>query len=201
MKLYYAETVMPRLACAVAQYVGAPVEYIFLDLTAGEHRRPSYRMLNPQGNVPFFVEGPVTLWEADAICCYLASEFAPELWPAHKVHEIVQWLSWNARCFTHAGAALYFENSVKPQLLHGCPDQSVVERSARSFREYSSLLENHLRSKNFVLGRELTYCDFSIATMLPYAAAAQLPLDEFPHIQNWYHQVASLHAWQHPFPQ
>jgi glutathione S-transferase len=36
MKLYYFETLNPRKACAVAQYLGSPVEFVRVDLRKNE---------------------------------------------------------------------------------------------------------------------------------------------------------------------
>jgi glutathione S-transferase len=40
MKLFYSETLNPRKTCAVAKYLGSPVEFVRVDLGKGEHRRP-----------------------------------------------------------------------------------------------------------------------------------------------------------------
>src|SRR6478735_10459234 len=42
MKLYYFETLNPRKACRVAKYLGSPVEFVRVDLTKGEHKKPGY---------------------------------------------------------------------------------------------------------------------------------------------------------------
>ena len=40
MKLYYAATLNPRKACAVAKYLDASVEFVHVDLRTGEQRGP-----------------------------------------------------------------------------------------------------------------------------------------------------------------
>ena len=72
MKLFYSETLNPRKACAVAKYLGSPVEFVRVDLGKGEQRRPEFLAINPNGRVPALVDGDITLWEADAIMCHLA---------------------------------------------------------------------------------------------------------------------------------
>jgi glutathione S-transferase len=41
MKLYYAESLCPRKACAVARHLDSPVEYVHVDLGKGEHHEPA----------------------------------------------------------------------------------------------------------------------------------------------------------------
>ena len=72
MKLFYSETLNPRKACAVAKYLGAPIEYIRIDLAKGENRTPAFLAMNPDGKVPVLQDGETTLWEANAIMCHLA---------------------------------------------------------------------------------------------------------------------------------
>ncbi len=49
MKLYYAETLNPRKACAAAKYLNSPVEFVRLELLKGEHKQPAYLAHNPNG--------------------------------------------------------------------------------------------------------------------------------------------------------
>ena len=59
MKLYYYETLNPQKACAVAKYLGSPVEFVRIDLAKGENRKPEYLALNPNGKVPTLTDGDV----------------------------------------------------------------------------------------------------------------------------------------------
>jgi len=42
MKLYYAETLNPRKACAVVKYLNAPVEYVTSTSARGRAGRPNF---------------------------------------------------------------------------------------------------------------------------------------------------------------
>jgi glutathione S-transferase len=57
MQLYYSDLLSARKACAVARYLKAPVEFIYLDPAKGELRAPSYVALNPNAKVPTLVNG------------------------------------------------------------------------------------------------------------------------------------------------
>ena len=47
MKLYCADILSARKACAVARYLKAPVEFVYLDFPKGEQQTPSYLVINP----------------------------------------------------------------------------------------------------------------------------------------------------------
>ncbi|KAA1013670.1 glutathione S-transferase family protein [Paraburkholderia panacisoli] len=202
MKLYYAETLAPRKACAVARYLGLPIDYVFVDLRKGEQTRPEYLAINPNGKVPSLVDGAKNLWEADAIICYLAQRAESDLWPrsASQQIDVVRWMSWNSQhLYRHAGS-LYFEYLIKPWVGMGEPDPSKVAEAQGFFRKHAGVLDQHLKGRKWLLGDDLSVADFSVAVALPYAKSAAMPLVEFPQVQRWHDQLNAFEAWRNPFP-
>jgi glutathione S-transferase len=202
MKLYYAETVSPRKACALAGYLGLPIDYAFVDLRKGEQTRPDYLAINPNGKVPCLVDGERSLWEADAILCHLAQRAESALWPrnAQQQIDVVRWMSWNSQhLYRHAGS-LYFEYLIKPWFGMGAPDQARVSEAQGFFRKHAGVLDQHLKGRKWLLGGEMSVADFSVAITLPYAKDAAMPVGEFPEVQRWHDQLNALDAWRNPFP-
>jgi glutathione S-transferase len=202
MKLYYAETLAPRKACAVAGYLGLPIDYVFVDLRNGEQTRPEYLAINPNGKVPSLVDGERNLWEADAIICHLAQRAESALWPRSVAQQIdvVRWMSWNSQHFYRHAGSLYFEYLVKPWVGMGEPDPAKVAEAQGFFRKHAGVLDQHLKGRKWLLGDDLSVADFSVAVALPYAKSAAMPLDEFPHVQRWHDQLNAFEAWRNPFP-
>jgi glutathione S-transferase len=201
VKLYYFETLNPRKACAVARYLGSPVEYMRVDLGAGEQRRPEYLALNPNGKVPTLVDGDRVIWEADAIMCYLSDKAGSDLWPkGDRQIDVVRWLSWDARHFTRHAGTLYFQNLIKPALKLGDPDPAAVAEATGYFRQFATVLNDHLRGRRFVVGDGVTVADFALATSLPYAEPAGLPLRDFLEVERWHARLEEIPAWREPFP-
>lgn len=201
MKLYYSDVLAPRKACAVAHYLDAPIEYIYLDLGKGEHKSPEYLALNPNGKVPTLVDAGRSLWEADAIMCHLAARSDSDLWPqdARQI-EVLRWLSWCAQHFYRCVGNLYFEHIVKPRFGLGEPDREAVLQSQTEFRAIAPILDTHLEQRDWLVGDSLTVADFSMAVALPFADAAHIPLTEFPAVQRWHDRLNQLDAWREPFP-
>jgi glutathione S-transferase len=202
MKLYYAETLNPRKACAVAKYLNSPVEFVRVELTKGAHKQPDYLALNPNGKVPtLVVSDSLTIWEADAIMAYLAQFAGSDLLPqGEKQIEVMRWLSWSAQHFTRAGGGLYFEFCIKPWIGLGDADPAAVKASQDQFRVLAKILDEHLASRKFLLGDRLTIADFSVGVTLPYAKKAQIPLHEFPNVSRWHDRLNELPAWRDPYP-
>jgi len=201
MKLYYFETLNPRKACAVAKYLGSPVEFVRVDLAKGESRKPEFLAVNPNGKVPALTDGSLRLWEADAIMGYLAKVAGSDLSPSDgRQIEVMRWLSWNAHHFTRHAGMLYFQNLIKPHLLGSAPDPAAVEEATGFFKQFAAVLNDHLRGRKYLVGDTLTIADFSVAITLPYAEKAKIPVAAFPEIERWHARLDELPAWREPFP-
>lgn len=201
MKLYYAETLNPRKACAVAKYLNAPVEFIHVDLGKGEHKSPDYLAINPNGKVPALEDGDTKLWEANAIMCHLAKTTGSDLWPNDSRQiDVLRWLSWNSEHFTRHAGSLYFEHIIKPHFGIGAPDPKAVKEASGYFEKFAGVLNEHLRGRKYLVGDNLTIADFAVAVTLPYADAARIKLDAFPEIERWHARLNELPAWREPFP-
>jgi glutathione S-transferase len=201
VKLYYSDILSAHRACAVAKYLNAPVEYVYLDFAHGDHQKSQYLAINPNGKVPTLVKGGRITWEADAVICQLSDDMAADLWPhdARQI-EITRWFSWNQQHFTRAGGALYFENIVKKRFGIGTPDPAVVNEALAEFRRWAAVLNQHLADRTWLVADRITVADFSVAMALPYAAEAQLPLGEFANICRWHERLNELESWREPFP-
>ena len=201
MKLYYSETLNPRKACAVAKYLDLPVEYIPVDLGKGEHLTPAFRAINPNAKVPVLVHAGKTLWESNAIMCYLADQAGSDLWPRdERQFDVLRWLSWDAKEFLPQAGTFYFEHIIKPWIGLGQPDPDVIERATKGFNRYARVLDDHLRGRTYLVGDALSVADFAVAITLPYADEARIPLDNFPQIRRWHADLNKYEAWRKPFP-
>lgn len=201
MKLYYCETPNPRKACAVAKHLDAPVEYEFVDLKTGAHKAPDYVALNPNAKVPVLIDGDVTLWESNAIMCYIADKMGSDLFPKdHRLYDIVRWLSWDIAHFTRHAGRIVFQRVIKAQLDMGEPDNAEIEEAMGFFHQFASVLDAHLAQNDFLVGNALTVADFGPACMLPATEPAGLPLADYPNLTKWYGRLCELPAWQEPFP-
>lgn len=201
MKLYYSETLMPRKVCALARHLQSPVELVPVDLGRGEHKTPGFAAMNPNLKVPVLKHDGGSIWESNAIMCFLARRAGSDLFPADdRLVEVTRWLSWDLQHFTRYTGELYFEYVIKPHFGIGEPDAAAVEEPLGYVRRYAKVLDDHLRGREWLVGDGLTVADFAVAVALPYAERARIPLDEFPEVARWHGQLNRLPAWREPFP-
>lgn len=201
MKLYYCETLSPRKACAVARHLGSPVEFVRVDVPHGEHRQAAFLAINPNGRVPVLQDGDWSLWEANAIMCLLSDLAGADLWPHDRRQiEVMRWLSWDSQHFTRHTGTLWFEHVVKPHIGMGDPDEATVAAALGETHRSARLLDDHLDGRSHVVGDALSIVDFALASALPDARAARIPLDDYPNIRRWHDRLNELEAWRQPFP-
>lgn len=206
MKLYYYDVTNPRKVCAVAKYLQLPIEYVRVDLGAGEQHRPEYLSINPNAKVPALVDGAVTLWESNAIMMYLAQVVDSDLWPKTPTAQVqvMQWLSWDTAHFSRYAGTLFFEHVIKKRFGIGPPDATEVGEALSSIRRFGSVLDQHLEARTFVVDDRLSIADFGLAAHIALPGestlAQYMPRGEFPHIERWVDTLSQIPAWRDPWP-
>jgi hypothetical protein len=72
MKLYGFPPTRSIRALWTLRELDVEFEFVNIDLTKGEHRRPEFLAVNPAGKLPVLVDGDFILTESVAIVLYLA---------------------------------------------------------------------------------------------------------------------------------
>ncbi len=186
---------------AVAAYLGIPLELEIVDLT--KPRAGAYLAINPTGRTPALVDGDFTLWESNAIMQYLASHKPNSLWPNNpRVRaDIVRWQCWQlAHWGSDACVPLVFNRLVKKLLNLGPPDQAAVAKAIDAFNKEAKLLDAHLSKQSYLVGSELTLADFSVAANLLFAKEADMPIEPYSWLQDWFGRVSALPCWRETAP-
>ena len=49
------------------------------------------------------------------------------------------------------------------------------------------------------MGKHVTYADFRVACVLPFAGLAGLPLADFRRVEAWHARLMDIPAWRDPF--
>ncbi len=199
MQLYYSPNLNPRVAVAVSRHLEAPVEYIRAAPRDPAHQS-AFRSINPNTLVPVLVEVGRTLWETDAIACRLSALTGSDFWrTGDEQPEMIMWVSWGTHHLTKAADPVYFDRIVMPTFTEERLSPRLIEKSLRDFREHAQILDAYLANSCWLVGNRLSYADFRVATALPFAHAADLPIAEFPNIVRWHNRLLELDAWRMPF--
>lgn len=184
---------------ALVRHLNLDVEECLVDLFKGEQHAASYAALNPNMRMPVLEDGDFKLWESNAILLYLAAQ-KPEsgLWPsdARGQADVTRWMNWESAHWTPACSPFAFERVVKKLAGLGDPNPAEIARGEQLFHPLAAVLDAHLRGRKWLLGERLTIADFSVATGLPFADAAQMPLAKYGEVTRWYDAFRKLPGWQ-----
>lgn len=197
LTLYYTHNLNPRVAVAAARHLALPMRYVRFEPMGAD--REACRPMNPNTLAPILVENGNSLWETDAIVLRLAKLADTGFWPDEHAAEMMQWVSWSAHHFTRAGDVFYFENIIVPRYMDRGPDQRALASAEDDFHRFARILNGVLAQREWLVGGRLTYADFRVATALPFAERALLPVAGYENIVKWHGRLNELVAWREPF--
>jgi glutathione S-transferase len=199
MKLYYSTNLNPRVAVAVARHLQSPVEFVRASPRDPAHEA-AFRPINPNTLVPVLVEEGRTLWETDAIACRLSEIAGSDFWPTDgRLSDLIQWLSWAAYHFVRAGGVYYFEHIVRPRIFSRPADEKALADASTALQRFAPILDDVLAGRDWLVGDQLSYADFRVASVLPFAEAARLPVTGLRNIGRWHDRLNEIDAWRAPF--
>lgn len=199
MKLYEnALSPNARRPLLVVEHLDLDVERVHVDFMKGDHKKPEYLKLNPNGMVPLLVDGDFVLNESRVIAQYLASK-KPEsgLWPADERtrFDITRWQFWDAAHFSPQLGTLAYERMVKPMMGMGEPDEGKIKEAEERFARFAGVLDQHLAGRSHLVGSSLTVADLSVGCSLTYVTPAGMNLDPYPGLKSWLGRIAELDCW------
>lgn len=192
-----------RRVIATIEHLALNVQVVEPDMASGALRAPEYLALNPNGKVPTLEDGDFKLWESNAIMQYLASQKPDSgLWPedARVRADIARWQFWESNHFSRPTGTLAFQRVFKKYVLKQEPDEAAVARAVKDFHKVAPVLNGQLEGRQFIVGDALTLADFSIGANLSHAAAAEMPVGDYPHIQAWWDRLEAVPAWKSTAP-
>jgi len=201
MKLYYHPIShnCRRVLATIYENGLKDVDLVKVDLFKGEHTKPDFLAVNPNGKIPVLVDGDFILWESTAIMQYLSSNSS--LWPPSKVrYDIIRWQCWGIAHWGPAIGKVVFERLVKPMVGGGDADEDLIASGTAEFERFAAVLDAHLNNRDWLVGEGITLADLSIASNLTFAAAARLDSAPYANITRWYGTIQQRDSWQKSAP-
>jgi len=184
MKLYeFAPTRSIRVRWTL-QELDVDFEAITVDLLAGEHRSPAFLQINPAGKLPVLVDGDMVLTESVAIVLYLAEKYRDKgLIPidAQQRAQMIRWLLFTTTELEQPLWRIARHTSVYPDNKR-LPGELALARE--DFTEMASVLDEHMRGRQYVVGDTATIADFVLAYTLDWATMARV-LNGFPRLEAY----------------
>lgn len=172
MKLYeFAPTRSIRVRWTL-QELAVPFEAVQVRLPLGENRTPEFLKLNPAGKLPVLVDGDLVLTESVAIVLYLAEKFPEQrLLPTtlRERAEAHRWLLFAATELEQPLWRIARNEFVYPEAQRVAADVPNARREAQAA---ASIVDDHLRGREFMVGERVSVVDFVTAYTLDWAETA-----------------------------
>lgn len=184
--------------CALAlALTGARWQARYVDFFNGETRTPSYRALNPMGEVPVLVHGDLTLSQSGAILLHIATTTGQMGGATTSDQaEILRWILWdNHKLSSQIGTVRYLMNFIPAEKQ---PEGVIPFLQARLKSAYA-VLNGHLAERDWLVGSGPTIADLSCCGYLYYPEPFGFDRKDWPHIDAWLGRLAALPGWNHPY--
>jgi len=184
LKLYY----FPG-ACSLADHIvlkWTGVDHTTVRLDRGTIKSPEYLALNPNGTVPFLVDGDFTLTENAAILRYVA-EARPEaaLLGEHCRRGRAEVVRWTA--FLNSDVHGAFKPIFGPTLYY--PDATmadvVVEQARERVGAYLQRIDEQMEGKSWLTGTR-SIADPYLFVMLRWANGTGIPVGQFRNLSGFF---------------
>ena len=163
--------------------IGAPHEYRKLDTAAGEHKRPEYLALNPNGLVPTLVIGGHPVYEAAALVLHLAdahpdANLAPAVGSVRRA-QYYQWVLHLANTLQPAFRIWFYPGEGAGEANAEAAKQAARERIEAAWQRIDTHLGQH---GPYLLGDDPCAADFLLAMLMRWSRNMPRPASDWPHL-------------------
>jgi glutathione S-transferase len=170
LSLHYYPGTAAMIPHIVLEEIGADYERVFVDRTTGEHRKPDFLRLNPNGLLPVLRDGDLTLYETAAIVLHLcdthpqAKLVPPLATPERAV--FYKWLMWLTNTL-QASLITYFYSDRWVEPGNGAGASEIKGVAERRIAGMLAQLNAHLGAHggDWFLGREFSALDPYVFTL------------------------------------
>jgi glutathione S-transferase len=170
--------------------LGVPHERIDAGGRFGGLDTAAYGAMNPSRRIPVIDDDGTIVWESNAIVRYLAAKYGAGLLAPANVGIRAQsdmWMDWVLADLQPAfigGVFSTFWRTPEAQRNWQLIRQGIA-RSVALFR----LLEDHLRTRAFVAGDELTMGDIPAGAQLYRFFSLEIDRPSLPRLEEWYKRL------------
>jgi glutathione S-transferase len=178
---------------------GLDVEFVHVDLMSGAHQDPAYLAINPNGIVPFLVDGDFALGESASILRYLADKASSPAYPADlkaraRVNEALDWFNTQFHeyfCLFTCYPAMGVPHGLDPAL-----GQALMAYGREHAVRWLKLLDERiLGASPYVCGDAISLADYLGASYVTLGDVAGFDLSPYPNIAAWIARLRTGPNW------
>ena len=192
-KLFYYPRNASWAPHMVLEELGEDFELVLVDRKQEAQKSKDYLALNPTGRIPTLVDGDLTLFKSAAICLHICeknpkSQLIPAIGSPERT-KFHQWLFYLTSSIQSELMLYFYPNKHTSEPEAG---ESIKETQEQRVTEMFALVDKALAESEFLVGNQLTFCDFFLFMLSHWASGFQQPPLAFEHLGRYLRAMAKL---------
>lgn len=177
--------------------LGVPFEFVSLDFSKGEQKKPEYLQINPTGHVPALLIDGVAYSEAAALLSILAerhpaANFAPAFGAQDRA-TYLQWMFYLANTLMPAFRLFYYAHEgAGPEHEEATKAQAVI-RIEKVFARADGLLAD---GRSHLLGDQVRSADFLLGMLARWSRNLPRTALDWPHLGAYVKRLRAMPSYQ-----
>jgi glutathione S-transferase len=156
---------------------------------------PDFRSMNPNEQIPVMRDGPIFLWESNAILRYLARrQNETNLYPTRhdEAYMVDRWLDWQLSTLTPVEAPLFREliRTTEPSRNHG-----LVRELSTALVQRWHIVERHLAGRSFLETGRTTLAELALGPFVHRYFNLPISRPETPNLRRWYDALREIKGY------
>ena len=200
--LHYWPTPNGHKITMFLEETGLPYTIFPVDIGKGDQFDPGFLKLSPNNRMPAILDRapadggePISIFESGAILMYLAQKvrrFRPD--DVRGQVEVMQWLFWQVGGLgPMAGQNHHFVAYVDD------PIPYAIDRYVMETNRLYGVLNKRLSDRPYVAGEVYSIADMACYPWTVSHQRQRQNLDDFPHLQRWFNEIADRPATQRAY--
>jgi len=199
----YGTSASPNACLVAAILFEKEVPFELVEVDWAEIKSPKYLHLQPFGQMPCIDDDRFILYEAKAICHYIASKYQNQGIPLLPTEHKANALFHQAVSVLISHYSLYVEKIVYERyygpLFGGITtNEGVVDSSLKELGLSLDVYDQILSKQKYIAGDEITLADFyhiPFGGLLGDEARCNI-LETKPNVARWFKEISSRPSWQ-----
>jgi glutathione S-transferase len=167
----------------MAEELGLAFEHLPIEIGPGGARSPEFAKLNPNGRLPFIVDGDFVLFESLAITLYLAKKHSSgRLYPASPQGEALAW-QWSFWAISEVDRGVNIWSLHAVRLPAQERNTALRDEALKVIEAPFKVLDAAVTENPYLLGDEFTVADLNVAAVI--SRAVDMDLSALPRLKAW----------------
>lgn len=184
-------------AALTLQLAGLDWEPVKIDFFTGETRDPDWRSSNNvMGEAPVLVDGDFRLTQSGAIQQWIVDKTGKLGGAPDDKYEVLRWILWdNHKLSSVAGVTRFLMNFLPEKHRN----QDVIDFNLGRAKGAYSVLNAHLKDREWIVGDSVTIADLTCCGYLYYPEPFGFDRKDYPEIDRWLDNISSQPDWKAPY--